>query len=138
MRIAVLPLLLLTAACSIPGIAPEGRDVRITHTEIPAARQEVFQKSLDVLTRSGYRVSRSTPAELIVAARALDQGRANIIEVRLSGTGAITRAELHGWTEEETALGTRKAAQYDASVGQDVNTLSRNLSCPAAGWPSCP
>lgn len=138
MRIAILPILVLAAACSIPGIAPEGRDVRVTHTGIPAPREQVYQKALDALARAGYRVRSSTGTEAIVAARSLDQERANIIEIRLSGTGPTTRTELHGWTEVETALGTRKAAQYDATVGRDVNDLSRDLSCPAANWPSCP
>lgn len=138
MRTAALPILLLATACSIPGITPEGRDVRITHTEIPATPSEVHQRAQDVLTRAGYRVASSTPGELIVTRRPLDQGRANVIQVRLSGSGSITRAELHGWTEVETGLGTRKSAQYDPSLGQDVDTLSRGLSCPAAGWAACP
>jgi hypothetical protein len=73
-----------------------------------------------------------------VAERPLDQGQANVIQVRLSGSESTTRAELHGWTEVATPLGTRKAAQYDPTVGRDVDTLSRNLSCPAAGWAACP
>lgn len=129
---------LLSGACTIPGIAPEGQDARVTHTEIPATPAQVHERAFNQLVgRMGYAIVQSDPPTRILARRTLDLDRWNVIEVRLSGTDD-TRAELHGWTEIPDRFGRRKAPRYDPTLGTDVQNLSASLMCPAAPWPRCP
>jgi len=124
---------LILAACSLPGIDPEDRELTISG-EAPASAEAVFQKAEAWLQR--YQVIERRSPDLLSVRRALPgQDRTGRLEFRTSpGTSGTTKYEIRVWTE---ILGVQ-TRENDVEMAADAQSLSAALVCPAAKWPSCP
>ena len=124
---------LAVAACSLPGVAPEGRDLTIT-TRVPAAPAEVAARASRWLGAEGYATAGGSLA--IEARRALPGPGTGRIRLSLSAAGQETEVVVRAETLD--ADGDR-ADLLDARTRSDAVGLVDHLGCAGgAPWPACP
>lgn len=130
------------AACSIPGIRPEGRTMTVS-ASAPAARAEVYARAKEWFVRNGYGIARDVSgAELrglrTIASDGDIQTRAVVDFEITTATAENTsyRATSHTQRGRPPVFG--RVDQNAPEAGAAVTSLVGYLSCPTARWPRCP
>ena len=134
----VAALALAAAACSIPGLNPQGREVGSAGHEIPAERSAVFDRAAGWFSPR-YVVLSSTRPERIRAERRVDNRHINVLDVRFTEIGpGRTSMSINAYTDNLTGEARRRALSYEGSLPIDVLSLNDFMSCATARWPACP
>jgi hypothetical protein len=129
-------------ACTIPGIAPEGRTATVSAIA-PAARSEVYARAKRWFERGRYVLVEDVAERQLrgysVIAREGDVETRAVIDFTITGaTGVATNYRVTGHTERGRPPTFARAAQNAPETGEAVSFLVSWLSCAQARWPRCP
>jgi hypothetical protein len=138
---ALLPLVLIAAACSFPGVRPEGM-VQSVSGSVPAGRDAVVARARGWFLRNGYVIERESAAQGILGHKVLQ--RDDAVETR-SVVDFVIRGGTATSTEYTTTYRTVRGTPPNFSIIQPLpgvstadSALESWLSCGSAQWPGCP
>ena len=130
------------AACSIPGIRPEGRTSSIS-AHAPASRLDVYARAQQWYARNDYSVTRDAGSTEISGYRPIAtdgnvETRA-VVDFSITGsTAENTSYRVFSHTERGRAPLVQRVDQNAPEADAAVASLVAYLSCPTARWPRCP
>ena len=134
--------LLACAACSIPGIRPEGRTATVS-AHSPADRGAVYARANEWFMRNGYTVTRDVANATLRGHRTIAtegdvEMRAVVDFAIVSSTTDNTSYRVTSHTERGRPPAFQRVEPNAPEAGAAVSSFVAYLSCPTARWPRCP
>lgn len=134
--------LVVCAACSIPGIRPEGRTATVS-ASAPAGRADVYSRAREWFVRNGYTIDRDVANAALrghrtIATEGDAETRVVIDFAIVSSTADNTSYRATSHTERGRPPTFQRVEQNAPEAGADISSLVAYLSCPTARWPRCP